>query len=707
MDEGGIDVEEGSSQRGKPSPYAIVAVEEEMRSFTQHLIERHDGDGDCMSAAANLMMQFYTPFYGKQLKPKGSPVLIHALVYGQGAAKGLRFPHAWVEDGDTIYDYSNGRKIEMDRRFYYAIGKINPKEKGAYMKYAFSDMKKKLLSTGHYGPWDLDEKLEEAKGIVTNKSQIGKRRKRVDPKIIDALKEGLSEMVISESRGINKDRVDAGEIMVRDAKGVVWQITGYIWNPRYADKKPTKKVKGDFVPPELPEYLKAVKSASKKIGKLTSSTKGILLLKLTNSDGKVEYIGKFHTAATAPLKVSNSDIRDAGYERTDKSGGEFDAGGLNAAHFLKGHRTGGRSANPLFFFKTREELKNRIISNMKSSNFKLLNNKAMIAAVTDMIDGGVTKFDWSKFPNMGLTDKKKFGIFLVSELCYPFYLWDGKSIGAFPGLSTINYFAVPVSDTNPGVDSFVYGVDHEGKRVKVVVSSKSTFGSTKGASGSILPKLNSMANRAGFVPNNPFLAELLPYFKNTNKGIPSIYPFAVEKVLKMTGSIPNPQDLHRRLSILFPGPRSSTDKSLTTKQMEQTKAEVQAIQDRLRKGVSLPGVNLRYPPNTEPPGKIGDSKIRLTDQQLLEPKNWKTFGRYVSTIFCDFVVMGLNYDTSDFKPADVWQLTLDNNTFVSTGNIMFTAKRLRDVGNPRINQGKNLRDDPVRTNTWVGMEPAK
>lgn len=162
-----------------------------MKSFKSYIIERHDGDGDCMQAAANLMMQFYTPFFGKQLKPKGSPVLVHALVYGQGKAKGFRFPHAWVEDGDTVYDYSNGRKIEMPRSSYYAIGKIDPKQKGSYMKYAFSDMKKKLLSTGHYGPWELDETLEESKNIITNRTQIGKKRKRIDSKILDALTEGI------------------------------------------------------------------------------------------------------------------------------------------------------------------------------------------------------------------------------------------------------------------------------------------------------------------------------------------------------------------------------------------------------------------------------------------------------------------------------------------------------------------------------------
>lgn len=157
-----------------------------MRRFRSFVSEGYNGDGDCMEAAANLMMRFHTPFFGKQLQSKsGNPILVHALVYGQGAVKNLRFPHAWVEDGDTVIDQSNGRDIQMDKRVYYAVGKIDPKQKGAYKTYTFKEMKKKLTSTGHYGHWDLDENLEE----VT--SRIGKMRKPVGRKVMDILKEAI------------------------------------------------------------------------------------------------------------------------------------------------------------------------------------------------------------------------------------------------------------------------------------------------------------------------------------------------------------------------------------------------------------------------------------------------------------------------------------------------------------------------------------
>ena len=169
-----------------------------MKAFGKYLTERHDGDGDCMQAAVNFMMRAYTQFFGKPVKTAtGKPVLVQALVYGQGAVKGLRFPHAWVEDGDTVIDQSNGRDIRMDKKVYYALGGVKPKERGAYYKYDFPAMKRKLISTGHYGPWELDESLEESIGIG-DKRKIGKRKKRVSAALLSALGESLGEGIVTD-----------------------------------------------------------------------------------------------------------------------------------------------------------------------------------------------------------------------------------------------------------------------------------------------------------------------------------------------------------------------------------------------------------------------------------------------------------------------------------------------------------------------------
>ena len=121
-----------------------------------------EGDGDCMQSSANLMMRWKYRFMpGGAWEPGGEPTLVHALVYGRGSASGHRFPHAWVEVGSMVYDHSNGVERALPRELYYAIGGVDHENSGAYRRYSFEEMRKKLLSEGNYGPWDLDEGLEE------------------------------------------------------------------------------------------------------------------------------------------------------------------------------------------------------------------------------------------------------------------------------------------------------------------------------------------------------------------------------------------------------------------------------------------------------------------------------------------------------------------------------------------------------------------
>lgn len=172
-----------------------------MKTFTQYINEmKNIGKGDCMRVAANIMMEYHTPYFGTQLKANGSPILVHALVHGQGPLRGRRYFHAWVEDNDIVIDKSNGRENAkgINKLLYYAIGGIKPKERGAYKTYAFSDMKKKLTTTKHYGPWDLDENLEEDNVFPTSKVKIGKTRLGVDSKLLKALRESINEAIITD-----------------------------------------------------------------------------------------------------------------------------------------------------------------------------------------------------------------------------------------------------------------------------------------------------------------------------------------------------------------------------------------------------------------------------------------------------------------------------------------------------------------------------
>ena len=98
--------------------------------------------------------------------------LVHGEVQGQGPLSGIRYGHAWVEDGATVIDKSNGRNLTMPQAIYYAIGAIaspdmskwgNPESLndpdlftgGNLHKYTWEEARKKILDHGHWGPWDL------------------------------------------------------------------------------------------------------------------------------------------------------------------------------------------------------------------------------------------------------------------------------------------------------------------------------------------------------------------------------------------------------------------------------------------------------------------------------------------------------------------------------------------------------------------------
>jgi hypothetical protein len=98
--------------------------------------------GDCYEASGRQILD-------NQYKDKDL-VLVHGIVTGQGAIEGIQFGHAWVEKGNTVIDKSNGRSIELPKAVYYALGKIKKTK-----RYTVAEAVKKMLDTGHFGPWDL------------------------------------------------------------------------------------------------------------------------------------------------------------------------------------------------------------------------------------------------------------------------------------------------------------------------------------------------------------------------------------------------------------------------------------------------------------------------------------------------------------------------------------------------------------------------
>lgn len=120
--------------------------------------------GDCYEAAGQFCMG--SAFMPEPIEFVGEPHLVHAEVKGQGKAEGIRFGHAWVEDDENVYDYSNGRRIVMPKLVYYAIGDIQTENPLKYQRYTFPEARAKMLKTKHYGSWDIE--TEYADGGLTD-----------------------------------------------------------------------------------------------------------------------------------------------------------------------------------------------------------------------------------------------------------------------------------------------------------------------------------------------------------------------------------------------------------------------------------------------------------------------------------------------------------------------------------------------------------
>jgi len=165
-------------------------------SFKQYMEEAVNvGTGDCYETAGKLILamggHFPPPSYWSKVKTiiglKETPEskdfrMVHALVRGQGRLSGKRFGHGWVEwKQSLVIDFSNGNELVLPKSVYYSAGKVDPNEKGAYVTYTTQEAKVKILGKGHWGPWDLNEDLEEKFDIIS------KKRVKIDPEVRKAL----------------------------------------------------------------------------------------------------------------------------------------------------------------------------------------------------------------------------------------------------------------------------------------------------------------------------------------------------------------------------------------------------------------------------------------------------------------------------------------------------------------------------------------
>jgi hypothetical protein len=126
--------------------------------------------GDCYKSAGDFCMLAPVEFIGE-------PYLVHAEVKGQGKAEGIRFGHAWVEDDENVYDYSNGREIVMPKVIYYAIGDIETNNPKKYQKYTIPEARAKMLKTKNYGSWDIETDFEKGGKTYNDKELLSKWKK--------------------------------------------------------------------------------------------------------------------------------------------------------------------------------------------------------------------------------------------------------------------------------------------------------------------------------------------------------------------------------------------------------------------------------------------------------------------------------------------------------------------------------------------------
>ena len=149
-----------------------------MKSFKSFLTEGKLGD--CFEVAGRNMLELDSTM------EKAGYKMVHALVYGEGELEGRRFGHAFNKLGDVIFDNSNDNKIMTRQGNYFKQGGIKPKEKGAYIEYNKDQTLNKLAKYKHWGPWDLNEALEEELPDV--KKEIGNKKMKISSKELKIIK---------------------------------------------------------------------------------------------------------------------------------------------------------------------------------------------------------------------------------------------------------------------------------------------------------------------------------------------------------------------------------------------------------------------------------------------------------------------------------------------------------------------------------------
>jgi len=97
--------------------------------------------GDCYVVSGRYMMDHC--FIGNE-----NLSLVHGTVTGQRKIEGVKYDHAWIEDGDMVIDKSCGRDLHIPKPVYYAIGRIENTK-----RYNCQEFRQMINKYKHWGPW--------------------------------------------------------------------------------------------------------------------------------------------------------------------------------------------------------------------------------------------------------------------------------------------------------------------------------------------------------------------------------------------------------------------------------------------------------------------------------------------------------------------------------------------------------------------------
>lgn len=151
--------------------------------------------GNCYQAAADLFMHSTLLLGKKKMNYVGKPYLVHAEVAGKGPLEGIRFGHAWVEDDEFVYDFSNKIERVVPKDVYYLLGQVNTEDPKKYRRYNQQQAREKLLSTMHYGCWDIETQYKAGGPLKPAPSveEIAQKHRATVEEVEEKVNEGTRE----------------------------------------------------------------------------------------------------------------------------------------------------------------------------------------------------------------------------------------------------------------------------------------------------------------------------------------------------------------------------------------------------------------------------------------------------------------------------------------------------------------------------------